>query len=77
MINTGKSDRTCEIEMDPKIWPCFSMRKTIKWRKPADKKVAGVKFLQSIALMTQNKAIKCIHLLHKIKLRLRDLGKEK
>ena len=49
----------------------------IKWRKPADKKVAGVKFLQSIALMTQNKAIKCIHLLHKIKLRLRDLGKEK
>ena len=40
------------------------------------KKVAGVKFLQSIALMTQNKAIKCIHLLHKIKLRFRDLGKK-
>ena len=75
MINTGKSDRTCEIEMDPKIVSVW--RKTIKWRKPADKKVAGVKFLQSIVLMTQNKAIKCIHLLHKIKLRLRDLGKEK
>ena len=70
MINTGKSDRTCEIEMHPKIWPCFSMEENYK-------KVAGVKFLQSIALMTQNKAIKCIHLLHKIKLRPRDLGKEK
>ena len=33
--------------------------------------------MQSIALMTQNKVIKCIRLLHKIKLRLRDLGKEK
>ena len=30
MINTGKSDRTWEIEMDPKIWPCFSTEENYK-----------------------------------------------